>query len=234
MFVPAKGWRFVEADYKQIERRIQAWDSGDPKLLAAFAEGVDTHRQAAAHIYGCRIEEVTGEQRNRTKRAVYGESYGMGAIKLAREMAGEGIVVAPAEAKRLLAGLSDAYPVLRARREQIVRLANSEHKLRNCFGRHRYFFGDAFGNAMNFIPQSTAADTIITKMVRLARELPAPGRMLLQVHDSLLFEVPEDGEAAMVECVRDVMTSPVEEMGGWSCPVDVKRGGKSWAFEKGE
>jgi len=232
IFVPRDGWVFMEMDYSQIERRIQAWDSGDPKLLEAYEKGIDTHIQAAAHIYGCRMEEVTSLQRYLTKRAVYGESYGMGYLKFARDLATEGTYVSPGEAKRLLKGLSDAYPVLRGRREQIVRLANGEKKLRNCFGRIRYFFGDAYGNAMNFIPQSTAADVIISKMVRLGEELPGEGRMALQVHDSLLFEMPREEQEDVIECVRDVMTGPVEEMGGWSCPVDAKVDGRSWNFKE--
>jgi DNA polymerase I-like protein with 3'-5' exonuclease and polymerase domains len=232
IFVPRPGCVFVEVDYSQIERRIQAWDSGDPALLGAYEAGVDTHRLAAAHIYGCRIEEVTELQRYLTKRAVYGESYGMGYLKFSKTLATEGVFVSPAEAKRLLAGLSSAYPVLHRRQEQLVRLANAEHKLRNCFGRLRYFFGDAYGNAMNFIPQSTAADVIISKMVRLARELPGGGRMVMQVHDSLLLETPREEEERVVECARDVMMSPVEEMGGWICPIDVKRSGRNWSFKE--
>lgn len=232
IFVPAPGCVFVELDYSQIERRIQAWDSSDPTLLEAYAMGVDTHRLAAAHIYGCRLEEVTDLQRYLTKRAVYGESYGMGYLKFSKTLAVEGVFISPQEAKRLLAGLGDAYPVLHARQQALVRMANDEHKLRNCFGRQRYFFGEAYGNAMNFIPQSTAADVIISKMVRLAEELPGDARMLLQVHDSILFEVPREQEARMIECARDVLGSPVEEMNGWTCPGDVKRGGSNWSFKE--
>jgi len=231
IFVPKPGWCFVEMDYSQIERRIQAWDSGDPTLLKAYEAGVDTHRLAAAHIYGCRLEEVTDLQRYLTKRAVYGESYGMGYVKLAKTLAAEGTFISTMEAKRLLAGLGDAYPVLRRRKEALVAVANAERKLKNCFGRIRYFFGDAHGNAMNFIPQSTAADVIISKMVRLADELPSPAHMVMQVHDSILFEVPCELEARMVECARDIMGSPVEEMNGWTCPGDVKRGGSNWSFK---
>jgi len=232
IFVPSPGCVFFELDYSQIERRIQAWDSGDPVLLKAYAEGVDTHRLAAAHIYGCRLEEVTELQRYLTKRGVYGESYGMGYVKFAKTLAVEGVFISPAESKRLLAGLGDAYPTLRGRREELVRVANSEHRLRNCFGRIRHFFGDAYGNAMNFIPQSTAADVIISKMVRIAEELPSDARMLLQVHDAILLEVPRELEASVVECVRDVMESPVEEMNGWMCPTSGKRSEKNWSFKE--
>ena len=232
IFVPSeRGWEFTEADYSQIERRIQAWDSRDPALLEAFEKKIDVHTHAASRIYGISMEKVTKDQRYLAKRAVYGESYGMGYLKFSRELATEGVYVTPGEAKRLLSGLSVAYPTLRDRRDQLVRLANAEHRLRNCFGRFRYFFADAYGNAMNFLPQSTAADVIMSKMVRLAEELPEPARMLLQVHDSILVEAPRDLRERVVECLRDVMQSPVPEMDGWSCPIDLKLGGKDWSFK---
>ena len=233
MFVPtSKDWEFVEGDYGQIERRIQAWASGDRVLGRAFADGVDVHTQAASLIFGVPMAKVTKEQRDRAKTAVYLESYGGGYLKLARGLAKFGHVVSPAEAKRILAGLSAGYPRLKEWREEQVRIAMATKRLRTAFGRYRWFFADAWGDAMNFVPQATAADVILSKMVALRPQLPGESRLLVQVHDSLLVETPREEHGKVVECLRDTMQSPVGQMGGWSCPVDFKEHGRSWAFEE--
>jgi DNA polymerase I-like protein with 3'-5' exonuclease and polymerase domains len=237
IFTPVKpGWMLTSVDYSQIERRIQAVMSGDPVLLEAFAKGEDVHTKTAAmglsleRGYEVTMEEVTPLDRYVYKSAVYLESYGGGWFKLQTELAKDGYYLTPKECKSLLAALKMAHPVLNKWRDGQVEKANRQRYLRNPFGRIREFLGPAFGNALNFVPQSTAADIILRAMIDIDPLLP-PGEAIIvaQVHDELFVEhspaVKDDVLGIMVE----VMERGVSEMDGWHCPTDSKQG-HNWAF----
>jgi DNA polymerase-1 len=226
MFVPTvKGWMFTAADYKQIERRIQAVLANDRELLHAFANGVDCHTFTAARIFKVAMDDVSFRQRYLGKRAVFGESYGMGYLKFQRMLAAEGIFLTPQEAKTLLAALADAHPEIAARKQRLVDLAHRERMLRNPFKRIRWFLDpNVFGEAINFEAQSTAADVMLGVMPVVDEQLPKPARIVMQIHDQLVVEHPPDIEDQVRECLKDVMETRQPEMNGWFCPVDVSGG----------
>jgi DNA polymerase I-like protein with 3'-5' exonuclease and polymerase domains len=177
-------------------------------------------------------EEVTHAQRYVHKRAVFLESYGGAWLKLQTKLAAEGVVLGVAEVKQLLRTLAEARPTLMRWRERVLEAAERDRCLRNPFGRLRWFLGPAFGDALNFIPQSTAADIILDAMVLVYERLPKGAIMVAQVHDELIVEHPP----ALVKEVRAVMQesmeAPVAVMDGWQFPVEGKSG-RDWTFAEG-
>lgn len=238
IFCPVRSdWMLTAVDYSQIERRIQAHLSGDPALCEAFANGEDVHSKTAAlgltYERGAPVDvkDVTREERYKFKRAVYLESYGGGFMKLQTELAKDGVYLSPKQAKELLAVLKQAHPVLHEWRERLLQEVRRNQCLRNPFGRIRWFLGPAHGDALNFIPQSTAGDIVLRAMIEIDKRLPK-GRAIIvaQIHDEIIVE--HDPEIA--EWVKATMVSamerPIPEMDGWSCPTEAKQG-KSWAFD---
>jgi DNA polymerase-1 len=230
-------WMLTAVDYSQIERRLQAVMSGDPTLVQAFADGVDVHKQTAAIGLSMqlkeevKLEDVTPQQRYLFKRAVYLESYGGGFMKLQTELAKDGVYLSPAQAKELLVLLKASHPVYHAWREALLKEVQRNHCLRNVFGRVRWFLGPAFGDALNFLPQSTAADVVLRAMLEIDDRLPHDRAIIVaQIHDEILVEhdpaIAEWVKATMVK----VMEQPVPELDGWSCPTEAKQG-SSWAFD---
>jgi len=227
----------TEADYSQIERRIQAWDSKDRGLCEAFERGVDVHKQTAALALGVQrgcvvaIEEITPKERYIFKRAVYLESYGGGWHKLQTALAGEGVFLSVSEAKEVMQLLKAAHPGYNAKREQILETVKVHRVLRNAFGRIRWFLGPSYGDALNFPYQSTAADVILEAMIRLRKRLPANTFFQAQIHDSIRIEHPPSLTEEVQAIMKDVMEMPIARMGGWFCPVDFKVG-KDWSFRE--
>lgn len=233
MIKPSReGWVFTAADYSQIERRLQALLWKDGTLQAAFDEGRDVHRHTASLMWKVGYEEVTDVQRTLAKTVVYGTSYGMGYLKLHRDLTAMGIEISVGETKGLLEALRAAHPGVAMGQEQTLRAAERDHMLRNPFGRVRWFYGPTHGAALNFPFQSTTADIVLKAMVRLEKELPPPAVLVMQIHDELLVMHPPEITAAVQECMKDVMGAPVEELGGWTCPVEVKTG-RSWWMKGG-
>jgi DNA polymerase-1 len=232
IFVPNEpGWLFTAMDYSQIEMRLQALFSQDEVLLEAFHTGADIHKRVASRIYGIPEDQITKRQRYTAKRAVYLESYGGGWVTLQRKLAVEGVYLTPAETKAVLSGIASGLPERNRWKERTLKLAQRQQYLRNPFGRVRRFYGPVYGDAFNFLPQSTAADVILDAMIRLQEELPKPARLVAQVHDDLLTEHPPEMTKEVQECLRDVMEAPIAAMKGWSCPVDGKTG-KDWSFRE--
>lgn len=231
------GNMLTSVDFSQLEIRIQAHLSQDPTLVKAFADGVDIHTFTAATGLSIQrgrevtMEEVTADERYIFKRATYLEAYGGGYMKLQTELAADGIYVTPDEARRLLEVLRFARPGLTAWRDQQLQVVAQTSMLRNPFGRIRWFPGPAFGDALNFIPQSTAADIIILAMNDLYDLLPEGAIMVMQVHDELITEHPPELAKDVAEIVQRRMEEPIPEMGGWFCPTDMKQG-VNWAFGK--
>ena len=214
-FVPEPGWRFVAADYSQIELRILAHVSGEESLLAAFRAGEDIHRRTAAEVFGVELAAVTSEQRDVAKTTNFSIIYGVTAFGLSR-----GLSISPKQAQEFLDRFFERHPKVKAYLERTVAEGRERGFVQTLLGRRRYIPELKSGNpnlrgfaermATNAPVQGTAADLIKIAMVRMAKALAESGlesRMLLQVHDELLFEAPEAEVPRLEALARQVMES---------------------------
>ena len=227
----------VSADYSQIELRIAAHLSGDPKLLGAFAAGQDIHTATAAAVFKIPIDEVDPNQRRLAKVANFGSIYGQGEYGLSQQLGITGDV-----AREFLSQYWSTYSRLKEYLDEVRRKAREEGFVVSATGRRRaipdlrspnfQLRSAAERMAINFPMQSLAADIIKIAMVRLQREIEADqieGRMLLQVHDELLFEVPESEVDQFAEKVPRIMTGAYELETG----IEVEtKAGPNWADMK--
>ncbi|NSW58213.1 MAG: DNA polymerase I [Armatimonadetes bacterium] len=203
----------LAADYSQIELRILAHMSGDQSLVAAFQAGEDIHSRTAAAIFDVPIERVTSDMRRVAKTVNYAVIYGMGATALARQLG-----IGRKEASQFIENYFARLPGVKAYMEGVVERARKDGYVKTLFGRRRPMpdlvsrdpRAKAYAEraAANAPLQGTAADIIKIAMVRLARRLPDVSpecRMLLQVHDDLIFELPESDVDRVAPVVREVM-----------------------------
>lgn len=212
------GHLLFAADYSQIELRIAAHLSEDPNMLAAFEAGHDIHAATAARVFKVPIEQVDANQRRLAKVANYGSIYGQGEYGLAQQMR-----ISGEEARAFLKEYWSTYSRLKEWLDEVRARAREEGVVVSATGRRRaipdlrspnYQLRQAAERmAVNFPIQSLAADIIKMAMVRLHREMQGAGlrgKMLLQVHDELVFEVPEEEVESFVEMVPRVMTQAYE------------------------
>ena len=232
-FVAAPGQRLLAADYSQIELRIMAHLSGDAGLLQAFAGGKDIHQATAAEVFGLPLERVGAEQRRSAKAINFGLIYGMSAFGLARQL---GIDRVAAQAYIDL--YFQRYPGVQAFMEQTRRQAREQGYVETVFGRRLYLPDIQSRNlqrqkaaertAINAPMQGTAADIIKRAMVAAdawLRESGAPARMIMQVHDELVFEV----EAAAVDEVTAAIKACMVSAAALRVPLEVQVGvGDNW------
>lgn len=235
-FVPAEGCRLLVADYDQIELRVIAHLSGDPGLTEAFRTGRDIHATTAAAVFGVEVHEVTPAMRAKAKMVSYGLAYGMEAYGLSRRL-GVGIP----EAESILAAYFDAFPSVKEYMEKTVDQARSRGYTETAFGRRRAIPELASSNfrvrqagerqAMNAGIQGLAADLFKVALVRLDRQLAdLESRLVLQVHDEVLLEVPPEEEGRAGELVDEVMRNAAD----LSVPLAVHISwGTSWDEAKG-
>ena len=215
-FVPSDpdGW-IVSADYSQIELRLMAHLSGDPHLVAGFAHGADVHRSTAARIFHVAPEDVTAEQRRHAKVANFGIIYGISAFGLSQRMG-----ISRTEAKNFIEEYFRSYPGVKDYMDRVVAEAREKGYVETLFGRKRFLpdinsrnavaRGLAERNAINAPIQGGAADIIKLAMIAVNRRLNAEGlrsRMVLQVHDELVFDVVPDERDRIVEIVKQEMES---------------------------
>ena len=240
-FIPADGCVLLVADYDQIELRVIAHVSGDPGLVAAFAEERDIHRATAARVFGVAPDDVTGAQRSKAKMVSYGLAYGMEAHGLAQRLS-----IEPAEAQEILAAYFSAFPAVRAFMDRTVVEARSKGYTETLFGRrrplpdlhspNRTLRMAAERQAMNAGIQGLAADLFKVALVRLDRafeERELVSRLVLQVHDEVLVEVPEDERDAVGVLVPEVMGG-VAAAADLVVPLEVSASwGSTWADAKG-
>ncbi len=236
-FVPAKSCRFLVADYNQIELRVIAHLSADPGLTTAFANGDDIHATTAARIYDVDPEAVTVAQRSKAKMVSYGLAYGMESYGLAQRL---GIPVE--EASVILGAYFKAFPAVKAYMDDSVKEARDRGYTETLFGRRRPIPELSSPNfrirqagerqAMNAGIQGLAADIFKVALVALDQRLEADGlaaRIVLQVHDEIILEVPKKeesvAEAATLEAMRNAaqLDVPLEVNVGW---------GATWADAK--
>ena len=237
-FIPRAGWKLLAADYSQIELRLLAHLSDDPAFVNAFRAGGDIHRQTAAIIFGVPVDAVTAEMRARAKTINFATIYGQGAHALSRQLR-----IEFAEARAFIAAYFERFQGIRRYLDSMVEFAREHGYVQTIFGRRRYipelrdrnFNVRAFGErtAANSPIQGSAADLIKIAMIRIdaaLREKDLTTKMLLQVHDELVFEAPP-GE---VETVSDLVRHEMEQAAVLSVPLVVDIGvGDNWLDTKG-
>ena len=232
-FVPGDGSVFFSADYSQIELRLMAHLSGDRSMIDDFLSGNDIHASTAAKIFGVGINEVTREMRSRAKTANFGIIYGISSFGLS-----ERLTIGRKEAKELIDGYFSSYPGVKKYMDESIRRAREKGYVTTMFGRKRYtrdihsrnqvVRGNAERNAINAPIQGAAADIIKIAMVNIHRCLQEKGlesKMILQVHDELIFEVPPEELELLKKIVLDEMSGAAS----LSVPLKVDWGtGSNW------
>lgn len=250
LYVPRHpDWEFLEVDYSGIENRITAYLAGDTPRLAKFETipGYSEHKFAVEVFFGIPYDEVEKDNDKeapygKAKRIVHGVNYGMGARKIANLYD-----LDEKEVKVLIAKWKSAIDATTQWQLRTAEQAKQTGYLTTPFNRKRWFYTDSYyTESLSFIPQSTAADVIFRSMIGLMYEriglsreqaqlvcpvvepLPKPALLVLQVHDSNLFEYPREMRDEVCRIVRKVFTQPWPELGGFSIPIGMVVGASSW------
>jgi DNA polymerase-1 len=233
MFISEDGMVLVGADYSQIELRLLAHIADDPVMLNAFTQGEDIHTVTASQVFDTPPDEVTSVQRSRAKAVNFGIVYGISAFSLSQD-----IGVSTSEARRYMDSYLQKYSGVKRYMTDIVESAKKDGFVSTLFGRKRFLpelkssnqnirsFGERV--ALNMPIQGTAADIMKIAMINVAARLQSnklTARLILQIHDELIVECPED-EA---ERVGEILQAEMENAAKLSVPLDAEtRIGKSW------
>ncbi|MFO7729676.1 MAG: DNA polymerase I, partial [Spirochaetia bacterium] len=232
-FVPQQGWKLISADYSQIELVVLAHLSGDPELQEAFRSGSDVHSRTGALIFGIDPQDVSPEQRRIAKTINFGVMYGMSGFRLSNELK-----IPRARADEFITAYFNRYAKIQ---EYIHKTVESTEKLgysETMLGRRRYIQGINSRNrtekngaeriAVNTPIQGTAADIVKLAMIKIDRKLEADQlslRMLLQIHDELIFEAPAEKAEEYAGLIRTEMEDAIK----LSIPLNVSvEIGDSW------
>ena len=232
-FVPEKGHIFFSADYSQIELRLMAHLSKDKSMIADFLSGSDIHAATAAKIFGVGIMDVTREMRSKAKTANFGIIYGISSFGLS-----ERLNIGRKEAKELIDGYFNSYPGVKVYMEDSINEAREAGYVTTMFGRKRYLHdihshnqvvrGNAERNAINAPIQGSAADIIKIAMVRIDARMKSEkllSKMILQVHDELIFEV----KTAELEKIKELVIYEMSNAVKLDIPLKVEWGtGNNW------
>ena len=236
-FVAAPGQVLLSADYSQVELRVLAHLCEDPTLIAAFAADQDIHRIVAAEVFGVALDAVTPEQRAKAKTVNFGIIYGQTAFGLSLSLR-----ISRTEARDFIDRYKRRFPRIDEFLQSCIKFAKSNGYVETIFGRRRGIPEIAAANpqrralaerlAINSVVQGSAADLIKQAMVNIAariREERRPSRMLLQIHDELVFEIPSPAVDAEREMIVREMSSAIQ----LRVPVKVDTGvGKNWMEAK--
>jgi DNA polymerase-1 len=232
-FVAEPGNLLLAADYSQIELRLLAHFSEDPLLVEAYRTGQDIHTLTASQVFGVPADEVDAEHRRRAKAVNFGIVYGLSAFGLSQQ-----IGIDQKEAKRFIDAYFEKYAGVRTFIDRTLEQARAELKVATLFGRVRpmpdmqsknwNLRGFAERTAVNTPLQGTAADLIKLAMIRIdaeLRERNLKSQMLLQVHDELVFEVPEEE----LDTMQHLVTQQMEDVFELKVPLKVDLGvGANW------
>ena len=234
-FVPGpEGWLLLAADYSQIELRVLAHYSGDPRLREAFDRDEDIHARVASEVNGVALGEVTPEMRRQAKAVNFGVIYGQSAFGLSKQLG-----IGKEQAAQFIEAYFAGYPGIETFLDRVLAECRSRGYVTTILGRRRAIEGVrpdpgrqrnlAERTAVNTVIQGSAADLIKLAMLAVQRRLSREklrGKMLLQIHDELIFEVPEDE-------LTQTAAAVVEEMAGaWPMAVPLKvdtKAGRNWA-----
>ena len=235
-FIPRNPARIlVSADYSQIELRVVAAISGDPNMCDAFKQGKDIHTATAAKVYGIAEADVTKEQRYKAKSVNFGIIYGQGAFGLA-----ENLGISRTEAKEIIDNYKKEFPNIQLYMDQQINKAKEQGFVETLMGRKRWLRdinssnftvrGFAERNAINSPIQGSAADMIKLAMIKIHHAMKQQdweSKMILQVHDELVFDAVESELPALKELILSCMTTAMELPNG--VPVEAEIGqGKNW------
>ncbi|MFM5175620.1 DNA polymerase I [Aeromonas caviae] len=218
-FIPCAGYKLVAADYSQIELRIMAHHSGDKGLLTAFAEGKDIHKATAAEVFGVALDAVTSDMRRSAKAINFGLIYGMSAFGLAKQLG-----IGRAEAQKYMDLYFERYPGVLEYMERTRQQADAQGYVETLFGRRLYLPDIKSRNAglrkaaeraaINAPMQGTAADIIKRAMINVdgwIRGIEDQSiRMLMQVHDELVFEIREEKLEEYIALIKEKMSGAAE------------------------
>ncbi|RPI62944.1 MAG: DNA polymerase I, partial [Planctomycetaceae bacterium] len=217
-FVADPGWSLLSADYSQVELRVLAHLCGDPTLIAAFAADHDIHRIVAAEVFGVPLDEVTPEQRSKAKTVNFGIIYGQTAFGLSLTLR-----IPRREAQDFITKYRLRFPKIDEFLQTCITAAKTNGYVETIFGRRRRIPEISAANmqrrslaerlAINSVVQGSAADLIKQAMVNIARRIERenrPSRMLLQIHDELVFEVPADAVPAEREMIVHEMSQAIQ------------------------
>ena len=233
-FVPRDGWLMLSADYSQVELRLMAHFSQDPNLLKAFEQGLDIHSYTASLITGLPLDSINHELRRLAKTVNFGIMYGLGPHGLSQQLK-----ITHEEAAAFIDNYFQRYPKVKDYVERTIELAEKNGYVETIMGRRRYFpeinsdshqvKEAAKRAAINTPLQGSAADIIKVAMININRKLRDENfsaKMLLQVHDELVFEFPPDERDRLIDMVKYEMENVVQ----LSVPLVVDVGvGKNWA-----
>ena len=216
--MPAEGCIFLDADYSQIELRVLAHMSGDESLIQAYNEGRDIHSITAAKVFHVPLEEVTSDLRRKAKAVNFGIVYGISSFGL-----GQDLGIGKKEAEGYIRRYFETYPSVKIFLDNLVTEAKKNGYSKTLYGRRRpipelsssNFMQRSFGErvAMNAPIQGTAADIIKIAMINVDRKLEEEGlesRIILQVHDELLLEVPLAEEERAAKSLREEMMNAAD------------------------
>lgn len=235
-FVPrSEGRILMSADYSQIELRIVAAISGDPNMCEAFQAGKDIHTATAAKVYGVAESAVTKEMRYKAKSVNFGIIYGQGAFGLA-----DNLGISRAEAKEIIDNYKKEFPKIQQYMDDQVNFAKENEYVQTLMGRKRWLRdinssnftvrGFAERNAINSPIQGSAADMIKLAMINIhaaLKEKNGQAKMILQVHDELVFDVPESEADDLENLILSLMTTAMPLPNGVPVEAEVGRG-KNW------
>ena len=234
-FIPQQDdWVLVALDYSQIELRVVAHLAGDPELQQAFRDGADVHARTASLVFGVPAEDVTAEMRSRAKTINFGILYGMGPQRLARELK-----ISFPEARAFIESYFEALPGVRNWLDETLEGAKERGYVETLFGRRRpvpelqsedaRVRASAENVAVNTPVQGTAADLIKMAMLKVQKALDdstLQARMILQVHDELVFDCPQQELGNLIQLAQTAM----ESVADLDVPLSVDSGfGKDWA-----
>ena len=236
-FVAQDGMKLISADYSQIELRILAHIADEKHMIAAFKDGVDIHNATAAGIFGIEPNKVTGQQRNVAKTVNYAVLYGQSAFGLS-----QGLGISRGEAKEFIDNYFNSHPKVAKLNDQVLEECRKVGYVSTLSGRKRYLPEIGSRNVMvrkqaerqafNTVLQGTAADLIKYAMLHAHEQIEKkklPYRMLLQVHDELVFEAPAKEAKACAEFAKEVMSKAMK----LKVPLDVDAGiGDNWLEAK--
>ena len=233
-FIPSDpARRLLSADYSQIELRVMASMSGDPAMIEAFQRGLDIHTATAARVFGVPLDGVTGEMRRRAKMVNFGIIYGISAFGLSQRLG-----IPRSESAEIIRNYFEQYPGVKAYMDRVVEEAKAKGYVETLTGRRRHLRDITSANAtiragaeraaINAPIQGTAADMIKIAMVRIHAAMASQGlrsRMVLQVHDELVFDLVPDEETRLRTLVTEGMTGAL----ALQVPVQVEIGvGANW------
>jgi DNA polymerase-1 len=239
-FLPAEGWRLLTADYSQIELRLLAQFCGDAELRRAFAEDRDVHASVAAQIFGVAEKDVSAEMRRMAKTVNFGVIYGISAHGLAQRLG-----IKREEGEKFIDAYFARYPKVQEYQARLLEECRRTGYVATILGRRREFDrgnvrrdstykqrNQTEREAINMEIQGSAADLIKLAMLHIYRRLKdekRQARMLLQIHDELVFEVPPDEFEAVPALVREEMTTPRERELNLQVPLKVDlAAGPNW------